>query len=116
MACSKFHALEGPSITAIFGNGIGKVASAFGLLLTKLPPKDVVNALNIGFTVLTGIIQGLTNIVGWSMEAWDHFSVAMVVLKNTAVTTFHTIVDTWLLCRVSTTRLSSGGLRLRHCS
>lgn len=91
---AQFQKLEGPSIGAI-GNGIGKVAVAFGKLLTVLPPKDVVNAINIGFTILAGVINGLAGIVKASMYAWDNWSVHVIQAKNFAVSAGRDIASVW---------------------
>lgn len=69
----QFQALEGPSITAI-GDGIGKVANSVGKLLTTMSAKDVVNGINIAFTVLNGTIQAVTYMVHRLMTNWDGMS------------------------------------------
>lgn len=66
----QFHALEGPAVTAI-GEGIGKVVVQIGKLLTLMSAKDVVNAINIAFTVLAGTIAVLRNTVNFLMNTWD---------------------------------------------
>lgn len=71
----QFHKLEGPSLEAI-GNGIGKIAVAIGHLLTVMSAKDVVNALNIAFTVLATTINILTSVVHRIMTNWDQMSSA----------------------------------------
>lgn len=71
----QFHGLEGPSITAI-GNGVGHVATAIGGLLTSMSKKDVVNAINIAFGILTGTINVITGMVKRLMDNWNGMSVA----------------------------------------
>ena len=66
----QFEKLSGPSITAI-GHGIGEVAIAIGKLLTSMGKKDVVNAINLAFDTLKGIIIGLVAAVKGIMVAWD---------------------------------------------
>jgi len=67
---SQFQKLEGPAIGAI-GAGIGKLGVAFGKLLVVMPPKDVVNAINIGFGIMAGVINTVTWTVKTSMWWWD---------------------------------------------
>jgi len=67
----QFLALVGPSTQAIL-DGVGKVAVAFGNLITVMSKKDVVNAINIAFSVLAGTIQGLADAIQIIMTAWDY--------------------------------------------
>ncbi len=69
----QFHGIEGPAITAI-GDGIGKVVTAIGKLLTTMSAKDVVNTINIAFTVLAGTIDIVAGIVKRLMSNWDSMS------------------------------------------
>jgi phage-related protein len=73
---NQFHSLEGPAITAI-GDGLGKVAVSAGKLLTVMSSKDVVNAINIAFTILNGTIQLVTYMIKRLMDNWDGMSVAV---------------------------------------
>jgi hypothetical protein len=72
---AQFHALEGPSITAI-GDGIGKVAGSIGKLLTTMSAKDDVHAINIAFDALAGTINAVSYVVKHLMEDWDAYSSA----------------------------------------
>lgn len=68
----QFHKLEGPSVKAI-GEGIGRVATSIGNLLTVMSAKDVVNAINIAFSVLAGTIHFTAYAVHNLMVHWDEF-------------------------------------------
>lgn len=72
---AQFHKLEGPAVTAI-GDGIGKVAVAIGKLLTAMSAKDVVNALNITFSILSGTLNLVTGAIRNTMQHWDDLSKA----------------------------------------
>lgn len=72
---AQFHKLEGPALQAI-GNGIGKIAVAIGHLLTAMSAKDVVNAINIAFTILAITIDILVGAVKRIMSNWDQMSAA----------------------------------------
>lgn len=72
----QFQSLVGPAVTAI-GNGIGKVLPALGKLLTLMSKKDVVNAINIAFTVLAGTITVITAGISRFMKNWDGMSRAV---------------------------------------
>ena len=67
---AQFQKLEGPSITAI-GTGFGHVATSLGKLLTVMSAKDVVNAINIAFSVLTDTIKAVTFYIKLMMDTWD---------------------------------------------
>jgi hypothetical protein len=69
----QFTSLIGPAVTAI-GNGLGKLLPALGKLLTLLSKKDVVNAINIAFSVLTVTVVGLTNGISRFMKNYDSFT------------------------------------------
>lgn len=69
------EALEGPSITAI-GHGLGQVAVSLEGLLTVMSKKDVVNAINIAFGILSGTVNVLTYMVHRLMTNWDEISSA----------------------------------------
>ena len=77
---SQMKQLEGPSITAI-GQGLGNVTAALGQLLTVMSKKDVINAINIAFSILTGTIKGITFVVKEVMSHFDDW-----------VNTFKTII------------------------
>lgn len=70
---NQFHSLEGPALGAI-GDGIGKVASAFGKLLTVFSGKDVATGITIAFDILAGAITGVRVVVEGLKAAWDKFS------------------------------------------
>jgi len=67
---SQFQKLEGPSITAI-GVGVGHLAASFGKLLTNMSAKDVVNGINIAFSILNGTILTLSWVIKAAMDTWD---------------------------------------------
>jgi hypothetical protein len=66
----QFQKLEGPSLTAI-GKGLGQVGVALGKLLTTMSAKDVVNSINIAFTVLADTIDGLSFVLRRVMFNFD---------------------------------------------
>jgi hypothetical protein len=70
---TQFQKLEGPSVKAI-GDGIGRIATNFGKLLTSMSAKDVVHAINIAFDVLSGTIKGLDWVVTHLMHSWDELT------------------------------------------
>lgn len=72
---SDFQKLEGPSIGAI-GTGVGHLAVNIGKLLTTMSSKDDVNAINIAFSVIDGLIIGFTRFVQGAMRAWDLLTTA----------------------------------------
>lgn len=72
----QFHSLEGPAVTAI-GRGFGQVAIQLGKLLTVMSSKDVVNAINIAFTVLADTIGVITFGIRRFMQNWDGMSAAV---------------------------------------
>lgn len=64
------HSLEGPALSAI-GHGLGDVGTNLLKLLQVMSKKDVINAINIAFTVLSGSVHALTSTIGFLMKAWD---------------------------------------------
>ena len=86
----QFHSLEGPSITAI-GHGLGQVGIALGKLLTIMSKKDVVNAINIAFKVLTVTINALGWIIARVMLRWDQWQQLVRQVGHTAVQVGHDI-------------------------
>ena len=79
---AQFQKLEGPSITAI-GTGIGHLVTNFGKLLTLMSAKDVVNSINIAFSVIDGALIGFMQFVHYSMVTWDALTTAWD--KGTAI-------------------------------
>ncbi len=71
----KMTDLAGPSITAI-GIGFGHVAISLGKLLTVMGKKDVVNAINIAFSIINGTILALIWVVSHIMHSWDQLTSA----------------------------------------
>ena len=69
----KITSFAGPAITAI-GEGLGHVATSLGKLLTIMSKKDVVNAINIAFSILTGTINVVIFMVRRLMQNWDAFT------------------------------------------
>jgi phage-related protein len=65
----------GPAVTAI-GEGIGKVAIAFGKLMTVMSSKDVAHAINIAFGAIAGTINVVTFAIRRFMQNWDGMSAA----------------------------------------
>lgn len=90
---AQFQKLEGPSIAAI-GRGIGQVAVAIGKLLTTMSAKDVVNAINIAFTVLSGTISALDFIIRRVMLRWDQWQQAFRETRRAVAELGHDIA-TW---------------------
>ena len=69
----QLHSIEGPALEAI-GQGIGKVATAIGNLLTQFSGKDVAHAINIAFDGVAGVINGVTLAVDLLKLGWDKLS------------------------------------------
>jgi hypothetical protein len=67
------HTIEGPALEAI-AVGFSHVGGNLGKLLTVMSAKDVVNALNIAFSILDGTVIAFTNVVKFSEYAWDNGS------------------------------------------
>jgi hypothetical protein len=92
----QFHSLEGPATTAI-GKGLGEVMVQLGKLLTVMSAKDVVNAINIAFSILSGTIDGLRHVVEAIMRAWDVTSKTVARDAREVATSFdalrHDIAD-----------------------
>jgi hypothetical protein len=78
---AQFHSLEGPALNAI-GQGIGQVAIQFGKLLTMMSAKDVVNGINIAFTVLRATLVVLGAMIKADMLAWDGLKAAGVAVAH----------------------------------
>jgi hypothetical protein len=72
--------LEGPEITAI-GAGLGKVTGSLDGLLTAFSRKDVINATNIAFSVLSGTVSALTGVLKFAAGTWD-MTVGMIGLVS----------------------------------
>ena len=70
---SQLRQIEGPATTAI-GQGIGKVAAAFGRLITVMSGKDVAHTLNIAFGAISGTLDRLTYGIRNIMNMWDALS------------------------------------------
>jgi hypothetical protein len=70
---SQFAALIGPATTAI-GEGIGKVAIAFGKLLTVFSGRDVAHGLSIAFGAISGVVSGVRVAIQALKIAWDGLS------------------------------------------
>ena len=66
----QLHGMEGPSLEAI-ANGVGHIMVNLGKLLTVMSAKDVVNALNITFSVLDGTVIAVTRTIQGLMIAFD---------------------------------------------
>lgn len=71
----KFTSMIGPAVTAI-GEGIGKVVPEIGKLFTLMSKQDVVNAINIAFTVLADTIGVIIYAIRRFMQNWDGMSAA----------------------------------------
>jgi hypothetical protein len=67
---TQFEKLAGPSTMAI-GVGIGHLVANFGKLLTLMSAKDVVNGINIAFSVLDGTIILTVRAIRSIMQGWD---------------------------------------------
>jgi phage-related protein len=83
----QFHGLEGPALNSI-GEGIGKVAVAFGKLLTTMSGKDVAHALNLAFGGIAGAINLIAGGVRNAMQAWD-------LMSRGASAAVHGVASAW---------------------
>lgn len=92
---AQFQKLEGPSITAI-GNGVGKVATSFGKLLTILSAKDDVNAINIAFGALAGSINFVSHMVNTLRTNWDSINSGFDKSRHFLATAGHDIASGFL--------------------
>ena len=72
---AQFQKLVGPSTTAI-GTGIGHLVTSIGKLFTTMSAKDVVNSINIAFSVIDGALIGLIGFVHYTMVTWDALTTA----------------------------------------
>jgi hypothetical protein len=70
---SQVASLVGPATTAI-GNGIAKVANAFGKLMTSFSGKDIQTAMGIAFGAISGVISGIRVAIQGLKTAWDSLS------------------------------------------
>lgn len=77
----QFQRLTGPSLTAI-GVGIGHLVVSFGKLMTVMSAKDVVNAINIAFSILNGTLIAVTEFVKLTMHAWDMMTSAFTIGRH----------------------------------
>jgi hypothetical protein len=78
---SQLAGLVGPATNAI-GQGIGKVAVAFGKLLTMFSGKDVAHAINIAFGGVAGVLDGVRLAIHALMQEWDKLSTSSPTLKR----------------------------------
>lgn len=85
---AQLHKLEGPAITAI-GAGFGRIGVSLSHLLTIMSKKDVVNAINIAFDVLSGSISALTWVVHHTMHSWDELQHGLNATAHAFDTTRH---------------------------
>jgi hypothetical protein len=69
----QFQSLVAPATTAI-GDGIGKVANAFGKLLTTFSGADVARGINIAFSAISGAISAIRVAIEGLKTAWDGIS------------------------------------------
>lgn len=95
---NQFHKLEGPSIHAI-GEGIGKVGTAIGKLLSTMSAKDVVHTINIAFDVLAGTIRALAWAVRGAMRSWDQLSSAFRRTRHDIASAAHDIAHVFDVMR-----------------
>src|SRR5260370_836088 len=79
----QFEGLVGPSTTAI-GNGIGQLVTNFGKLLTIFSKKDVVNAINIAFSVLNGILSTMIYVFRRLKSYWDGITHTFDTVRHAA--------------------------------
>jgi hypothetical protein len=86
----QFATLVGPAVTAI-GEGIGKIAIAFGKLLTTMNAKDVARSIGVAFTTIAGIISVVANVVHRLMSNWDQLSSAAATVAGDVVKAFHSM-------------------------
>jgi hypothetical protein len=84
--------LVGPATTAI-GNGLGKIGEAFGKLPTVMSRKDVINGINIAFSILATGINVVTKAVSLSMSAWDRFTSNLHGMASTFDQVRHGLAD-----------------------
>ena len=83
----QFTSLVGPSVTAI-GEGVGKVAVAFGKLLTTMNAADVAKSIGIAFNTVAAIISGTAAVVARLMSNWDQMSSAAKHAASDVVAAF----------------------------
>ena len=89
----QFHSLEGPALNSI-GEGVGKVATAFGKLLTSMSGKDVAHSINIAFGGIAGTIDIVTGAVRRLMSNWDGMSAAARAVGRAVSSAFSSIGST----------------------
>jgi len=86
----QFHSLEGPAIQSI-GDGIGKVANAFGKLLTTVSGKDVAHSLNILFDGVAGTINVTASAIHRFMQNFDGMKAAATTAVRAVSSAFRTM-------------------------
>ena len=72
---------------------------AFGKLLTIMSKKDVVNAINIAFSILAGVIRGVTFVVHGLMNAWDTYSSTFRHVRRDIASDSHDIANAFDIVR-----------------
>jgi hypothetical protein len=92
---ASLHSIEGPALTAI-GDNFGKLGVQVGKLFTIMSAKDVVNAINIGFGIIDGVLEATGYTVKRLMVVYDDLSgdveagTANVKLHTQQLVTFFT--------------------------
>ena len=86
----QFQSLEGPALNSI-GEGVGKVATAFGKLITSMSGKDVAHSINIAFDGIAGAISIVTGAVKKLMSNWDGMSSAAARNAHEVAASFDSI-------------------------
>jgi phage-related protein len=89
---AQMASLVGPATTAI-GEGVGKIGTAFGHLLTIMSRKDVVHGINTAFDLVAGAVNVVTGAVQHAMSAWDQFTRNMHGIAGTFDNVRHGIAD-----------------------
>ena len=92
------HKIEGPALDSI-ATGIGKVAGAFGKLLTTMSGKDVAHAINIAFDVVAGTINGVSYVVKRLMNNWDAMSSAFRHTRRDIASDAHNVANAFDIVR-----------------
>jgi hypothetical protein len=86
----QFQGIEGPALGA-FENGIAKLTPTIGRFFTIFSSKDVVNGINIAFSVINGALQLTANYIDGTRRSWDQLTHAWDTLGPTvgsAILTF----------------------------
>jgi phage-related protein len=73
---SFLESLAGPVITAV-GSGMEGLAKEVMRLMQSFSKKDVINAINIAFRIMGGVLEVVIALVKGGMHAWDQFSAAV---------------------------------------